>query len=160
MPEIKTPVAQRRGGFSFWPSSLRQRLRTDHRSFCSHALAAPTASASKYSASRPITRLPTSVFGVWASPAEGSAQCFFNARGSFDSDQNLILWQASKSAIPTPALIQGKPKPGNHTGNAVVLQTVRSAKLDCICPTPGSRARYWRWMRAKSSVSWATTLSR
>lgn len=47
-----------------------------------------------------------------------------------------------------------------HTGMAVVLNTVRSAKDECICATPGRRARYWRWMRAKSSVSCATTFSK
>jgi len=46
----------------------------------------------------------------------------------------------------------------DQTGNAVVLNTVRNAKDDCICATPGRRVRYWRWMRAKSSVSSATTL--
>ena len=30
------------------------------------------------------------------------------------------------------------------SGKDVVLNTVRNAKLDCICATPGSRARYWR----------------
>ena len=50
------------------------------------------------------------------------------------------------------------PRQKAHTGSAVVLNTVRSAKLDCICATPGSRARCWRWMRAKSSVFSATTL--
>ncbi len=46
-----------------------------------------------------------------------------------------------------------------HTGNAVVLNTVRSAKLECIWATPGSLARYWREMRAKSSVPCATSSS-
>ena len=32
----------------------------------------------------------------------------------------------------------------NYTGSAVVLHTVLSAKLDCICATPGSRAKCWR----------------
>ncbi len=29
----------------------------------------------------------------------------------------------------------------NYTGSAVVLHTVRNAKLDCIFATPGSRAK-------------------
>ena len=28
-----------------------------------------------------------------------------------------------------------------QTGKAVVFRTVRKAKLDCICVTPGSRAK-------------------
>ena len=47
-----------------------------------------------------------------------------------------------------------------QTAIAVVLSTVRNAKDDCICATPGRRARYWRWMRAKSSVSCTSTFSR
>ena len=47
-----------------------------------------------------------------------------------------------------------------QTGNAVDCSTTLSAKEDCICATPGSRARCWRWMRAKSSVSAASTFSR
>ena len=31
-----------------------------------------------------------------------------------------------------------------QTGRAVVLNTVRRAKLECICATPGRRARCWR----------------
>ena len=48
----------------------------------------------------------------------------------------------------------------NYTGSAVVLHTVRNAKLDCICATPGNRAKCWRWIRAKSSVFSATIFSR
>ena len=47
-----------------------------------------------------------------------------------------------------------------HTGKAVVLRTIRSAKDECICATPGNRANFFRWMRAKSSVSSATTFNR
>lgn len=49
---------------------------------------------------------------------------------------------------------------GAQTASAVVLNTVRRAKDDCICATPGRRVRYWRWMRAKSSVSCARIFSR
>lgn len=48
----------------------------------------------------------------------------------------------------------------SQTASAVVLTTVRSAKDDCICRTPGRRDRCWRWMRAKSSVSSAMILMR
>ena len=34
------------------------------------------------------------------------------------------------------------------SGRAVVPKTVLSAKLECICATPGRRVRCWRWMRA------------
>lgn len=50
--------------------------------------------------------------------------------------------------------------PPLQTGSAVVCRTVRRAKEDCNPLTPGSVARLRRWMRAKSSVSVATTLRR
>jgi len=44
-----------------------------------------------------------------------------------------------------------------QSGRAVVLNTVRSAKDDCIRATPGRRDRCCPWMRAKSSVSSVAT---
>ncbi len=34
--------------------------------------------------------------------------------------------------------------PCRYTGSAVALNTVLSAKEECICATPGRRARCWR----------------
>lgn len=52
--------------------------------------------------------------------------------------------QGAKQVLePHPPLHLSKNTqiPPSHTGKAVVLDTVRNAKLDCIFATPGKRAR-------------------
>ena len=85
---------------------------------------------------------------------------FINDRLISDEEvRNVIAWAdagAPKDGDTDPQIEHLGP----HTGKAVVLKTVRNAKLDCICATPGNRASERRWMAAKSSVSSATTFNR
>ena len=46
--------------------------------------------------------------------------------------------------VPRASVATPGPSLYCQTGKAVVLNTVRKAKLDCIFATPGSRVRYWR----------------
>jgi hypothetical protein len=96
-------------------------------------------------------------------PEEGGGAAARQFPGLRPFDAPGFRWKPASGRL-TPRGYMDQRKAGRaagaraQTGRAVVLKTVRSAKLDCICATPGRRVRCWRWMRAKSSVLSATTL--